>query len=341
VISFLPFRFIVVAATVAALAACSSARAPRGGETAARTFDATGTFDPRVQLVAREELARAVAEWKPASAVVVVLDPSTGAILAMEGRDRDRNEPNLAMERAFVTGSTLKTFTIAAALDARTIDIDTHVDCATRAYGEAKLFDPEEHGSLSIAEVLAVSSNVGTSRIYDTLGLDRLYAALRRLHIGDPPARLPLVSDPSSIRAATLAAGELAEATPLQMAAAYATLFNDGVYLKPSLTRRDQVPERVFQPETALTMTAMLQTSVTSDRGTGKLARIEGARVAGKTGTGDLGDGRAYASFVGSVLDRQPRFVVLVGLEAPGQRGNGPTTAAPFFARIARRLMGK
>jgi cell division protein FtsI (penicillin-binding protein 3) len=326
---------------VGAMSACNSPPPIHGGGATASTSETAATLDPKMQGIAREEIDHAVAEWKPTAAFVVILDAATGFILAMEGRDQGREDRYLAFRRALVTGSTLKTFTIAAALDARTIDINAHVDCATRLYGEAKLFDSGEHESLSVTDVLAVSSNVGTSRIYDTIGLERLLATLRHLHIGDPPASLPVVPDPSGIQAATLAAGELAKATPLQVAAGYAAIFNDGVYLKPSLTRRTQTPEPVLRPETARTVTAMLETITKSELGTGKLARIEGARVAGKTGTGDLGDDRSYASFVGTVLDWSPRIVVLVGLEAPREGGSGPSAAAPTFARIARRLIGK
>jgi cell division protein FtsI (penicillin-binding protein 3) len=295
-----------------------------------------------VQQIAREEVERVVSEWQPTATILIVLDPATGAVLAAEGRDRRRDDPTLPFRRAYVTGSTLKTFTIAAALDAGTINIDAMVDCSTRSYGAHKLFDSGEHGTLSVSDVLAVSSNVGTSRIYDTLGLERPVAALRRFHLGDPPAKFPAVSDASSIDAAILAAGELAEATPMQVAAGYAAILNGGVYLVPTLDRaRAKAPERVLRQETARTMIAMLERTITSDLGTGKLARIEGARIAGKTGTGDLGRDRSYASFVGTVLDREPRFVALVGLEDPREGGTGPTAAAPAFARIARRLLDR
>jgi cell division protein FtsI (penicillin-binding protein 3) len=181
--------------------------------------------------------------------------------------------------------------------------------------------------------------STATSRIYDTLGLDRLLAALHRFHIGDPPANLPSISDGTSLKAAVLAAGELAEATPMQLVAGYAAIFNGGVYVAPSLTRtNDKAPERVLRRETAETMTTMLERTIASDRGTGKLARIDGLRVAGKTGTADLEGERTYASFVGTVLDRRSPLVILVGLEAPQNDGTGPSAAAPTFAGIARRL---
>jgi cell division protein FtsI (penicillin-binding protein 3) len=111
-----------------------------------------------------------------------------------------------------------------------------------------KIYDPEEHGILSVADVLAVSSNVGTTRIYDTLGLDRFVAALRRFHFGDPPAKLPVTDDGASGRAAVFAAGELMEATPMQVAAAHAAIFHGGLYLAPTLSLADvPVLERVLR----------------------------------------------------------------------------------------------
>ena len=228
--------------------------------------------------IAREEIERAVLEWKPAAAVVVILDAATGSILAVEGRDRGRDDPSVASRQPYVTGSTLKTITIAAALDAGTIGVDDRVDCASRLYGNAKLFDPDDHGTLSVSDVLAVSSNVGTSRVYDTLGLERLMGALHRFHIGDPPSALPAVADGRSMRAAVLAAGELAKATPLQVAAAYAAIVNDGIYLAPmpaSMSAK-RVPERVLRSDTAQTVVRMLEKNVTSDLGRGSLPASRG-----------------------------------------------------------------
>jgi cell division protein FtsI (penicillin-binding protein 3) len=336
-------RALLFASWMTTLVACASPAVPptvRATE-AKPASQATSTLDPRVQRIAREELEHAVAQWQPAAAVVVVLDASTGAILAAEGQDGGRADPSVASRSAWVTGSTLKTFTIAAALDEGTIDAGARVDCAPRFYGAAELRNASDHGLLSIADVLATSSNTGTSRIYDTLGLDRLVATLQRFHIGEPPGNIPAVSDGAGIKAAMLAIGELAEATPMQVAAGYAAIINGGTYRVPAFTRANAVPERVVRPETARTVLAMLEAAVTSDLGTAKLARVDGLRVAGKTGTADLGHDRAYASFVGTVLDRQPPFVVLVGLEAPREGGTGLSAAAPTFARIARPLVGE
>ncbi len=331
--------FASVVAVLAALS-CTPASSPPSSAAPGQIQAPPSTLVPSVQTIAREELDRAVGEWAPAAAVVVVLDAQTGNVLAMEGRDHGRDAPSLAAERAYVTGSTLQTMVFAAAVDARTIDIDTWVECAPRRYGQAQLSDPTEYGSLPLTDALAVSSKVAASKVLDTLGLDRLLATLKALHIGDPPGTIPPITDASGIDAAMLAAGAWAKATPLQVAAAYATLLNGGLYMEPTSTRRAQPGVRVFREETARAMRGMLEDVMESNLGTGRLARIEDVRVAGKTGTADLGDGRSYASFVGTVVGWKPPFVVLVGLEAPRDGGTGPSAAAPVFARIARRLVG-
>lgn len=300
---------------------------------------AVPALDMRIDRIAREELDAAVERWKPSAAVAIALEAKTGAILAVQGREGAKDAPSLATARTFVTGSTLKTIVFAAALEEKTITPETKVDCATRKYGTAELTDASPHGTLSIADALAVSSNVAASRVYDTLGLDRLYAWLRRFHFDDAPSHLPIVQDPHGIDAAALAAGELAEATPMQMAAAYAAIVNGGTWVAPTSSRGPVVEERVLARETTAAVLTMLEGVVTSDIGTGKLARVEGHRVAGKTGTGEH-HGKYYGSFVGTVLDATTPFVVLVGFELPQSSGyTGASVAAPTFARIARRIV--
>ncbi len=256
------------------------------------------------------------------------------------GRDHGRADPTLASRAAYVTGSTLKTFTIAAALAAHAIDVNATVECARRTYGKSDLSDGTPHGALSVTDVLVTSSNVGASRIYDTVGFERFVGTLRKFHFGEAPGSIPNVSDRGGFDAAMLAIGESAEATPLQVAAGYAAIVNGGTYFAPTQEAGNAKGERVVGADTAETMAKMLENAVTSEMGTGKLARLEGARVAGKTGTAQIDDaGHVYASFVGTVLDRSPRLITLVGLESPREGGNGPSAAAPVFARITRRLL--
>jgi cell division protein FtsI/penicillin-binding protein 2 len=326
---------------LAVLSACTRSTVPVGYEERSAS-----TLDPRVQSVVRAELDRAVAEWKPTAALAVVLEAKTGAILAMEGRDEGRDAPTLAATRAYLTGSTFKTLTVAAALDRHAVTPESRVGCATREYGKVAIYDGDHyacHGTISVGEVITLSSNVGASRVLDAMGLEALMSWVRRAHVGEPPGQLPAVADGASIEAGLFAGGELAAATvtPLQLAAAYAAIVNGGEYVRPTFTRAPASPERLLRADTAATVVGLLEAAV-GDGGTGKLARVPGLRVAGKTGTAELrdrdGGESIYASFVGTVLDREPRYVALVGLVAPREGGTGPKAAAPAFARIAAAL---
>jgi cell division protein FtsI (penicillin-binding protein 3) len=253
----------------------------------------------------------------------------------------------LAATHAFVPGSTFKALTVAAALEGGRATPDTRVGCATRSYGADRVIHDGDrfacHETISVTEVITLSSNVGASRLLDVTGLDPLVSWLRRVHVGEPPASLPVLRDAATVDAGLFAGGELGTATvtPLQLAAAYAAIVNGGEYVRPTLSPPRSPAERVMRADRAAALIAMLEAAV-GDAGTGKLARVRGLRVAGKTGTAEFHDGdageRTYASFVGTVLDREPRYVVLVGLVAPREGGTGPTAAAPTFARIAAAL---
>jgi cell division protein FtsI (penicillin-binding protein 3) len=301
-------------------------------------------LDSRIQHVVGEELDRIAAEWSPSRAVAVVLDPKTGEVLAMDGRARGRKESTLASTHAWVTGSTLKTITLAAALEERAITLDQRFGCGKRIVGGELFHDASEApcDALDAAGVIATSSNVGTSYVFDTLGSARLMPWLVKLHVGDPPGELPRIDDDKTVRAMEFACGEVAKATPLQMAAAYAAIFNDGVYLAPSFDHHPSVGSCVLKKDTARALVQMLEGAVNGE-GTGKAARIAGARVAGKTGTAETTDEAGadvyYASFVGSVLDREPRFVALLGLEAPEGKITGASAAAPAWSKLASRIL--
>jgi beta-lactamase regulating signal transducer with metallopeptidase domain len=329
------------------------ASAPSVSAAPSASSSATSTIDPRLQRIADEELDRAVAAWQPAAGVVVVLDPATGAILANAGRAGGR-VADVAAGRAYVTGSTLKAVTLAAALEEGVVTPGESFDCenGARAYGPRTLHDAGSNGLLTVPQMLAVSTNVGFSKVFDRLGGDRLGRWLRRFHFGVAPAvsgavagELPARIEDRSFEGATVAIGEAMTASPLQMAAAYASLANDGVYVAPTLSARGSAPrEAILRPETARAVIAMLEEAVAGERATGKLARIAGVRVAGKTGTAEFpapGGGKViYASFVGVVPADHPRFVVLVGVESPRGGESGGKVAAPVFAQIASRALG-
>jgi len=306
------------------------------------------TIDPRIQAIAEEELDREMNATKAAAGTVLVLDPATGEILANAGRDHGA-AADVAVRSAYVTGSTLKAFTLAAALEENVVSPGDRFDCEQGTWTShgVTLHDSAPHGVLTVPELLAVSSNVGFAKIFDRLGGDRLGRWLRAFHFGTAPAIdgatagwIPSADD------AMLAIGESLKASPLQVAAAYGAFANGGYYVAPTLTRRTGAPprEQILRPQTASSVVTMLEGVVSSDKATGTAARVEGQRVAGKTGTASWtmpdGSERVYASFVGFVPAQAPRFVILVGLEQPqSEEPYGGTTAAPVFSRVATRAL--
>ena len=287
---------------------------------------ARSATNTRLQTIANDEAARVHREWGAKRVVIIVLDPKKGAVLATA--DDSPGQP-------VVPASTLKPLTIAMALDGDLITPEQRFDCGngTRAYGADTLRDAGQYGSLSSAEILSVSSNIGVSRIFDVLGGERLADGLRKFHVGAPP------SIPSaSLRGAIIAIGQGSTTTPLALASAYGVFANDGVLAAGS--------ERIIKDSTARTVRAMLEGVVTGERATGKAASVPGVRVGGKTGTSDDPDCEAcahgpgvFASFVGIVPIDQPRWVIYVGVGQPDKEGSGGTIAAPVFARIATRAL--
>jgi beta-lactamase regulating signal transducer with metallopeptidase domain len=346
------------AGTALLAVACATPEAPtgtRGTPTSAPSPAVAGgasTLDRRLQQIADEELDRTLAEWKASTGAVLVLDPGTGEILADAGRANGA-AADVAVQRAFFTGSTLKAITLAAALDEGVVGASDRFDCGngSRAYGTQVLHDSNPYGELGLPEMLAVSTNVGFSRVFDRLGGDRLGRWLSRFHFGVAPSvagaaagEMPARVADGSFEGAVAAIGQAMTASPLQLAAAYATLANDGAYVAPTMTHRAGPPtrEQLVRPETARAVVSMLEGVVTGERATGKEARIAGVRVAGKTGTAEWrapGSEGVYVSFVGIVPADHPRFVVLVGVEGPREGGYGGNVAAPTFARVASRAL--
>ncbi|HMG21099.1 MAG TPA: penicillin-binding transpeptidase domain-containing protein [Kofleriaceae bacterium] len=319
-------RAIAVAGAVtlvAAVAACVSPdSAPtHAGETTAPGAPPIAANDPALQSAAEQELDRAMTAHHASGAIAIVLDARTGAVLAAA----TRGDGDARAARA--PGSTMKPFTFAAALEAGVVDATTtRVDCehGTRKYGDKTIADASPHGALDLGGILAVSSNVCTAKLAEPLG-DRLAESLRRYHFA-APAHV----DTRSIEGASLALGAGIRASALEVAAGYTAFADGGIY-----HAADGSSERVMPSDTARTVMAMLERVVNDADGTGRAARIDGIRVAGKTGTVQSRGGRYYASFVGIVPADAPRFVVLVGVD--GVTGAGGVVAAPVFAKIASR----
>lgn len=313
---------IAVTAGIAAFAACVSfdeaapraAPAPRDAPPAASR--------PQLQAAAEHELDAAIAAHHATGALAIVLDAKSGDVLSLAVRgDGD-------VRAARPPGSTMKPFTFAAALEAGVATPTTQLDCdnGTRAYGARTLRDASPHGTLDLARILAVSSNVCTAKLAEPLG-DRLAEALRRYHI----AALAHV-DTQTLEGASIASGEGVRVPALELAAAYTAFADRGVY------HFGGTSERVMSEQTAAEVLAMMERVVTDADGTGGAAAIDGVRVAGKTGTSQRGARRYYASFAGIVPADAPRYVVLVGID--GVTDGGGKVAAPVFAKIAAKALG-
>jgi cell division protein FtsI (penicillin-binding protein 3) len=286
-------------------------------------------IDLPIQQIVEDEVQHAIDDWKPEAVFAIVLRDSE--IVGVAGWEDGKTDAKLPLTKTYVTGSTLKSFTIAIALDEAAIQATDTFDCGPRTYPGAQLRDVETHDDdlQSVKDVLVNSSNVGASRIEDKLGLAKLEAGLKKFHFGMPPAPIP---DPilPGYDEGMFAAGELYATTPLQVARAYDALFHDGYYEGPD--GRNEAVSR----ETAQTVQDMLDEAV--KKGTGEKAKIKGHRVIGKTGTAVYSQDRIYASFVGAVMDGSPE-TILVGIVGSSSGLNGPAAAAPMFARIAERSL--
>ncbi len=332
------------------------------------------TLDAAIQHAAERELEKALREHGARSASAVVLDPRSGAVLALAsapGFDPARYAEADASARrcrpvadAFEPGSTFKVVTFAAALDRGVVGPDDVVDCGNGALTiGAKTI--HEHGragwaTLPVAEVLARSSNIGSARIGLALGRGPFYRAVRDFGFGQKSGidldgeASGLLEDPagwSALSLPTMSFGQEIGVTLLQLARAYAAIANDGLLPTPYLVsgvRRGEgdltpvtprPPERVVSPGTARTLRRMLVGVVV--RGTGRLAAIPGYTTAGKTGTaqkaapgGGYSASRHVASFVGFAPADSPRVVIAVVLDEPKGKYYGGDVAAPVFSAL-------
>lgn len=317
-------------ALVAAAAAVSFGAACTTNEEspAPHTATATQAVDGELQVMAESELDRAVKQWNAAGGTILVLSPK-GEILANAGGRSDR---------AYVAGSTMKPILLAAALEEGVVKDDEVFDCSGER-GPSTMMDPgvfpgmkdsQPNGRLAVAEMLAVSSNIGFAQVFDRLGGARADCALRRFHFTPPAA---LATQPAgNWDGALTAIGATMTTTPLEVASAYAALADGG--------------DGIVSASTALRVGGLLEGVVASERGTGKKARVDGVRAAGKTGTSSWtaknGAETSYASFVGFVPADRPRYVIFVGIEgATGKKAWGGEVAAPVFSRLAARALAR
>jgi cell division protein FtsI/penicillin-binding protein 2 len=331
------------------------------------------TIDQYLQYVAERELREGVESSGGSAGSAVVMDPHTGEILALANypsfnpntyRDAlPEMRRNRAIQDYYEPGSTFKIVTASAAFEEKAVTPDTIVDASAGhiRFGSRVINDDHNYGVLSFADVIVRSSNVGAIKVALKLGPEKIGEYVKRFGFGRPTSpdfrgESPgMVWDPSSLNDSALASvamGYQVGVTPLQMAAAVSAVANGGQLVQPRAVRavvrdgrRLPVPhrtlDRVASAGTMATLTGIMERVVVD--GTGKLARVEGYTVAGKTGTAKKllnGSYRGHSdynvSFVGFVPSRKPVFTIVVVVDSPhGVSPYGGVVAAPIFQKIA------
>ena len=326
--------------------------------------DLVTSIDLRIQYLAYRELKAAVQKYHAASGSALVLDATTGEVLAdvnqptFNPNDRDQLNPAMFRNRAITDilepGSTFKPLIVAAALESGRFSPLSQIDTNPGfiRVGTKTIEDKHNYGVIDLATILAKSSNVGAVHVSMQLDKEMLWNTLSHFgagrltssgYPGESAGMLPPFQGWRPIGQATMAFGYGLSMTPLQLAQAYSVLAGDGLYRPVSLIRVEKptIARRVVSPETARNVIAMLE-HVVSEEGTGLKATVTGYRVAGKTGTarksgaGGYSDDRHTAVFAGLVPVTAPRLVIVVVVDEPqGGVYYGGDVAAPVFSAVA------
>ena len=338
------------------------------------------TIDEKIQYIAERELATAMQQTHADAGTVVVENPHTGEILALA--NQPTFNPNLtreitpeklkdhAVSDVYEPGSTFKLVTLAAALEEKLTRPTEVFDCqmGSIVVNGMRIHDDKPWGNLSVAEILAHSSEVGAIKIGLRLGDDRFYKYIRGFGFGQQtgielPGETRGITKPvsrwSKVSIAAISTGQEIGVSPLQLAAMVSTMANDGVRLPPHIVAAkiapQQVPQtvafhpgdgtRVISTSTAAEMKQMMQGVVLI--GTGRKAILEGYSSAGKTGTAQKVDPvtHAYsrtkyiASFAGFAPINNPSIVVAVIIDSPVGPHHGADVSAPVFQRISQQVL--
>jgi cell division protein FtsI (penicillin-binding protein 3) len=320
------------------------------------------TIDRRIQYLAYKELKTQVSLLNAKAGSVVVLDAHTGEILALANvpsfnpNNRKELEPFLYRNRAVTDksepGSTIKPLTIAAALEARAIGPDVEINTSPGEinFGKYSVKDPKDYGSISLATLLAKSSNVGASRVALLMNARDQWMFLSRVGFGRVPdagfssetaGELTNYTQWGKVDRASHGYGYGLSTSLLQIAHAYAPFAANGVLMPASIYKLDKlgIGQQVMNPDTVRAVLHMME-AVVQDGGTGEKAIVDGYRVAGKTGTaykyvdGKYRNDRYLTSFIGVAPASRPRLVVAVQIDEPQTDDSGGRAAAPVFSKV-------
>jgi len=347
-----------------------------------RGVDVVLTLDEKIQYIAERELAAAIEKTHAPAGTVIVQDPNSGAILAMANWPKfnpnaavdvpTEMRKNRAISDIYEPGSTFKLVTLAAAFDQNLIRAEEVFNCENGAVTVAGhlIHDHKKYGMLTVADILANSSDVGAIKIALRLGSPKFYDYIRAFGFGSPTGidlpgesrgLLRRLEHWGSYSIASVSMGQEVGVTPLQMITAVSAVANGGLLYKPHVVQEMRrgnhalplegpsviaEPKRVIRPETAATLRRLMEGVIL--HGTGKIARLDGWTAGGKTGTAqkiDPATGRysrtnVIASFSGFAPINNPVVTILVSIDSPaGYPHDGATVAAPVFKRIAEQVL--
>jgi cell division protein FtsI (penicillin-binding protein 3) len=335
------------------------------------------TIDETIQYIAEKELARGMEETHAHSGTVVVQDPNSGALLGVAmspsfdpndyGKYSEDDRMNRAVTAAYEPGSTFKVVTITSAIENHVTNPDLLVDCQMGSILVAGrlIHDWHPFGVLSVRDVLAHSSDVGSIKIALNLGAPRFYDTMRKFGIGQltgielPGENRGLLRPLENWTASSIgsvAIGQEVSVTPVQIISAISAIANGGTLYRPHVVQEIRgaapvalpvraEPQQATDAQTAATVRGMMETVVLS--GTGTPAQLNGYTAAGKSGTaqkidpntGRYSPNQYVASFVGFAPVNEPAVTILVVLDSPEGAHHGGEVGGPLFKRIAEQVL--
>ncbi|MEI6437605.1 MAG: penicillin-binding transpeptidase domain-containing protein [Candidatus Omnitrophota bacterium] len=340
--------------------------APKDGD------DVILTIDETIQFIAEKALDKAFVKYNAAAASIIVLDPKTGEVLAFANRPTFRpdapdkspaeNRTNRAVAFVYEPGSVFKIVTATAALEEGVTNEEEIFFCENGKYlvGNHILKDAHPKGRLTFRQVIEESSNIGTVKVAQRLGADKIYEYARRFRFGqktnigmtgEVSGWLKPTSRWSKTSIGAVPIGQEVTVTPIQLAVAIAAIANDGVIMKPYFIKavkmpngmvveenKPQVVGRVMRPEIAKRVRSILQGVI--DEGTAQLAKIKDVAAAGKTGTaqkvvdGTYSHSKFVASFIGFAPVEGARLAVVVSVDEPHPAYYGGVVSGPVFKEV-------
>ncbi len=335
-------------------------------------FDLVLTIDETIQYLAEQALDKMYRKYNAKGGSIIVMDTKTGEILAFANRptyDLEKpgaSSPEARTNRAIVftyePGSVFKIVTAAGGLQEKVVKENDIINCEHGAYrvGNHILHDHEPAGNLTFRQVMEQSSNIGTVKVAQRLGPQRLYNYAHRFRFGmktgiDLPGEargyLKSVKNWSKTSIGAIPIGQEVTVTPLQMVSVMAAIANNGVYMRPFVVKyikdsqgqiiqehKPLILDKIMTDDIAKRLHSILRGVV--DNGTAKKAQIEGVSVAGKTGTAQKVVGGAYshsnfyATFVGFAPVENPRLACVVVFDEPHPVYYGGLVSAPVFKEV-------